>query len=46
MADVVRRGIDGWSRDGQAAQDAVEYSRSFNYDRYTQEYVALYRKLL
>lgn len=46
MADVVRRGIDGWSRDGQAALAAAEYSRSFNYDRYTQEYVALYRKLL
>ena len=31
---------------GQEALAAAEYSRSFNYDRYTKEYVALYRKLL
>ena len=46
MAKVVEEGLAGWSRDGAAATAAKAYSQSFNYDRYTQEYVALYRQLL
>lgn len=46
MAEVVKKGLEGWSRDGQTAQEAAAYSRSFNYERYTKEYVALYRQLL
>lgn len=46
MAEVVRKAIDGWNRNGEDALAAAAYSMSFNYDRYTQEYVALYRKLL
>jgi glycosyltransferase involved in cell wall biosynthesis len=46
MAAVVSRGLDGWSRDGQAAVEAEAYSRQFNYDTYTARYVALYRRLL
>lgn len=46
MAKVVMEGLAGWSRDGKAAIEAKEYSRSFSYDRYTQQYIQLYRKLL
>lgn len=46
MAAVVRLGLEEWSRDGQAAQAARDYSRSFSYDRYTQQYITLYRRLL
>ena len=46
MAEVVREGLEGWSRDGQEAVDARAYSRTFNYDHYTEQYIALYRQLL
>ena len=46
MAKVVADGIAGWDRQGPEAQAATAHSRSFNYDRYTKEYVSLYRKLL
>lgn len=46
MASVVRKGLEGWQRDGKAALEAKEYSRTFNYDRYTQQYIQLYRSLL
>ncbi|MCR4602286.1 MAG: glycosyltransferase family 4 protein [Prevotella sp.] len=46
MAQVVRQGLENWHRDGEAAKEACRYSQSFNYDRYTQEYLTLYRKLL
>ena len=46
MAEVVRKGLEGWSRDGQEAVDARAYSRTFNYDHYTEQYIALYRQLL
>ena len=46
MAQVVREGLAGWQRDGRIAQEALAYSRSFNYDRYTQQYIALYQDLL
>ena len=46
MAKVVRDGLQDWSREGAAAQEAATYSRTFNYDRYTREHIALYRQLL
>lgn len=46
MAEVVKEGLAGWRRDGEAALAAKAYSRSFNYDRYTAQYVSLYRQLL
>ena len=46
MARVVREGLAGWKRDAQAALEAKAYSQGFNYDRYTQQYVGLYRQLL
>ena len=46
MAQVVKSAISGWDSKGRMALMAADYSKSFNYDRYTKEYVALYRKLL
>lgn len=46
MADVVRNGIDGWSREGRSAVDAAAYSKTFSYERYTDMYVGLYREML
>ena len=46
MAHVVRHGLADWQRDCEAAQAACRYSQSFNYDRYTLQYLSLYRELL
>ncbi len=46
MAEVVKKGLAGWSREGEEAQAARNYSRTFNYDRYTEQYIRLYRQLL
>jgi glycosyltransferase involved in cell wall biosynthesis len=46
MAKVVSEELKGWQRNGKEALEAKAYSESFNYERYTQEYVALYQKLL
>ena len=46
MAKVVQDGIKDWVRDGKAANLARQYSLTFNYDKYTSEYLALYRRLL
>ncbi len=45
MAQVVKEGLASWSRDGAEAEAARTYSRTFNYDRYTEQYVSLYHKL-
>ena len=46
MADVVRKGLRGWSKDSEAALQAEEHSLQFNYEKYTEQYLALYMKLL
>lgn len=46
MAAVVKNGLAAWSREGAEAAEARTYSLSFNYERYTEQYVALYRRLL
>lgn len=46
MAETVRQGLEGWSVDCPAAQAEREYCRRFSYERYTEEYISLYRKLL
>lgn len=46
MAEVVKHGISTWNKKSEEADKMVEYSRSFNYDTYTEKYICLYRKLL
>ncbi len=46
MAKVVEKGIASWSRDSQEAQEAQEYSKGFTYEKYTQAYISLYKKIL
>lgn len=46
MAKVVSDGLVAWTRDGEAAVAAKNYSQSFNYDHYTEQYISLYRSLL
>lgn len=46
MADTVRKGIAKFASDPAIGAEAHKHSESFNYDRYTDQYVALYRKLL
>ena len=46
MASTVRQGIEGWQRDGAAAEAARNYSLGFSYERYTEQYIRLYRSLL
>lgn len=46
MAATVSQGLKGWRRDGAAALAARQYSLGFNYERYTEQYVSLYRRLL
>lgn len=46
MAEVVRESIKTWRKDSQEASEAKVYSEGFNYQKYTKEYVALYRQLL
>lgn len=46
MAECVRAELASWQRDGEQAKSAAEYSRSFNYDKYTDAYINLYRRLL
>ena len=46
MAATVRKGLDGWRKDGQQATAALAYSRGFNYTTYTETYIRLYRQLL
>jgi len=46
MAKTVSDALAQWQRNGQAAAEARVYSQSFNYDRYTEQYIQLYRQLL
>lgn len=46
MAQVVKMGLASWNRNSDEANEALNYSASYNYDRYTTEYVQLYRRLL
>lgn len=46
MAHVVKAGLEGYTKDGSRATEAYVHSHGFNYDRYTDEYVSLYRKIL
>lgn len=46
MADVVKRAITGYNKESDYAVNACKHSMGFNYDRYTDEYVELYRKIL
>ena len=46
MAKVVQEGLQSWQKDGREAQLAARHSQQFNYERYTDQYLSLYRKLL
>ncbi len=46
MADTVKQELPRWDKNGQEALAAKEYSEQFTYDKYTQQYAELYKKLL
>lgn len=46
MADVVSQGVKAWHKDSEAARQAENYSKQFNYENYTEQYTELYMKLL
>ena len=46
MAATVSRAVEAWHKDSPQADAAFRHSLSFSYQRYTQQYVALYRQLL
>lgn len=46
MAETVKNDLPGWDKNGEAAKAAKDYSERFNYDRFTEQYLELYRKLL
>ena len=46
MAATVSRAVEAWHKDSPQADAALRHSLSFNYQHYTQQYVALYRQLL
>ena len=46
MAKVVRDGVAVWDRQGEQATAALTYSQGFSYERYTHQYVSLYKRLL
>ncbi|MBR5749153.1 MAG: glycosyltransferase family 4 protein [Prevotella sp.] len=46
MAEVVRKGLAAWKKEGPEATAALEHSLGFNYESYTESYIRLYRQLL
>ena len=46
MAKVVRKEVEVWDKQGSLATAALQYSKGFNYESYTEAYIRLYRKLL
>jgi len=46
MAATIKQGLSNWQKDGEAATAALQYSQGFSYERYTQQYVSLYARLL
>ncbi len=44
MAEVVKRGLSSWT--ARMGDDAARYSESFNYEKYTDCYIRLYRQML
>jgi glycosyltransferase involved in cell wall biosynthesis len=46
MARVVTEGLARWHKDSPEADAALAHSQSFNYERYTRQYVDLYQRLL
>ena len=46
MAKVVSEGVSAWDKEGAQATEALRYSKGFNYESYTEQYIRLYRQLL
>lgn len=44
MANVVKEGLNQWTP--QKAQKALQHSLTFNYERYVDQYITLYRNIL
>lgn len=46
MADTIRTGLKDWDKNGEKANAAREYSMGYNYPRYVNQYLDLYKGLL
>lgn len=46
MAVTVKKGLESWSRTSDLATKAREYSLGFNYKKYVESYLTLYKELL
>lgn len=46
MANVVSEALSKWDKDSDFAKEMIAYSKQFNYKKYAEEYIALYRQLL
>lgn len=46
MAETIRKGLQDWDKNGKEAIAAKEYSMGYNYSRYVNQYIDLYKKLL
>lgn len=46
MAETVRKGLEGWTHDSPEARQARDYSLKFTFEKYTHDYISLYRRML
>lgn len=46
MATTIQQGLSSWQKDSETAIAAQQYSQGFSYERYTQQYISLYKRLL
>jgi hypothetical protein len=46
MAEAIKEGLTVWDKNGREAVAAKEYSMEYNYSRYLNQYISLYKKLL
>lgn len=46
MAATVRKGLASWQKDSAEAKAAQQYSMDFSYQRYAEQYICLYQRLL
>jgi len=46
MAETIKRELKKWDTHSSFADEMMAYSKNFNYDKYTEQYLSLYRNLL
>ena len=46
MATTVRKGLASWQKDSAEAKAAQQHSMNFSYQRYAEQYISLYQRLL